>query len=251
MRACKKSILTKNLFILALTFFSVFVYGQRAIFEKNVNKRAEALEQALNKNGDSLVLKSEKTIQQVDIFNKDYMKTFNINGNEAKIDLSLIPEGRFIVQARLGKKRIVMYLKIHETLENNATKTELATLDETDISSVEIEEAKLSETIASVEESSKKPVSYWVVYESVGGSGSYKTMSLERKDDVAKMISKNKLEINTKIGKNNKLVVYEVYNISKFMRKQLRNPNYFSSSKSKFFNVEPYYTSSNHKDSTQ
>ena len=170
--------------------------------------------------------------------------------NVALLVVGLYMTTLFFIYLDLEEKRpIISLFKLFQS--NSSLEVIDYTLDETDISSVEIEEAKLSETIASVEESSKKPVSYWVVYESVGGSGSYKTMSLERKDDVAKMISKNKLEINTKIGKNNKLVVYEVYNISKFMRKQLRDPNYFSSSKSKFFNVEPYYTSSNHKNSAQ
>lgn len=234
----------KHFCVLIFTFFTVFIYGQRVTFQKNINNRAKALEQSLNKTGDSLILRSEKTISQVDIFNEDYMKSININSNEAKIDLNTLPEGRFIVKARLGKKRIVMYLKIHESIKN-IKNTDLATLKETDIASVEIEAEKLSDSIATRQKNSDKTVSYWVVYESNSGSGSYRTMSLERKDEVENLISKNKLELGTKIGKNNKLVVYEVFNTSKFMRKQLRNPKYFSSSNSKVFNPEPYYASPN------
>lgn len=233
----------KNFCILAFTLFSVCIYGQKTTFQKNANNRAKGLEQILNKKGDSLTLRSEKTISQVDIFNDDYMKSIDVNGNETKIDLSTLPLGKFVVQARLDRKRIVMYLERHEFFKE---KTELNVSEESTIASTIIEEKSLESPKKTTTKPEKKPVSYWVVYESNSGSGSYKSMSLERKEVVSEMISKNKLELNTEIGKNNKLIVYEVYNTSKFMRKQLRNPKYFNTSKSKFFNVDPYYVSPNH-----
>jgi hypothetical protein len=68
-------------------------------------------------------------------------------------------------------------------------------------------------------------------------------MRLEYKDDIAKLISKHKLELKSNVGKNNKLIIYEVYNTSKFMPKQLRNPIYYKTEASTFFNVVPIYVS--------
>lgn len=243
MRSTNKIKMIKNLCIIAFTMFSLNTYGQKTTFQKNANNRAKGLEQTLSKNGDSLTLKSEKTISQVDIFNDDYMKSIDVNGNEAKIDLKPLPLGKFIVQARLDRKRIVMYLERHEFFKE---KTEININEELAIASTIIEEKKLENSKIKTTKPKTKPViNYWVVYESNSGSGSYRTMSLERKDVVSEMISRNKLELSTEIGKNNKLIVYEVYDTSKFMRKQLRNPDYFNTSKSKFFNVDPYYISPN------
>ncbi|MBR9846467.1 MAG: hypothetical protein GYB35_10380 [Algicola sp.] len=70
-------------------------------------------------------------------------------------------------------------------------------------------------------------------------------MRLEYKDDIYKLISKNKLELKSNIGKANKLIIYEVYNKSEFMDKQFRNPAYYTTEEaSKFLNTDPLYVSS-------
>lgn len=85
---------------------------------------------------------------------------------------------------------------------------------------------------------------YWVVTESNSNFGSRKSMRLEHKNDIDKLISKNKLELQSKVGKDNTLIVYAIYNKSKFMNKQFRNPEYYQSKeKSNFFNSEPFYIS--------
>lgn len=204
----------KNVFILILTFFTLFSYGQETTFQENDNYDARELKQIFNKKADSLILESESIIRQVDIFNENFMKSFVVNDYISKIDLSILPLGEFIVQARLGRKRIIMYIFRSGVIENKPI------------------------TLI------KKEVAYyWVVSEINTGSGSNKSMSLERKDVVNRLISKNKLEQKTKIAKYNKLTIYEVYNTSKFMRKQLRTPTYFKSSMSNVFNVIPYYSS--------
>ena len=218
--------MNKRLLILVFMIFNLLIYGQKTTFEKNVNYKARALNQTFNESTDSLFLKSKKTISQVDIFNKDYMKSIAVNGNETKIHLGELPLGRFIVQARLDRKRIIMYVTRTEALEEKP-------------------KIVLSQPKKPTKTSKKRPTAYWVVYETKSGSGSSKSMSLENEEAVSKMISKNKLELSTEIGKNNTLVVYEVYNTSKFMRKQLRNRNYFKSPNSKIFNAEPYYSSTN------
>lgn len=70
-------------------------------------------------------------------------------------------------------------------------------------------------------------------------------MRLEYKEDVEKLISKNKLELKSNVGKANSLIIYEIYNKSEFMEQQFRNSAYYKSAEaSKFINTEPLYASS-------
>ena len=220
----------KNIFILTLTFLTLFVYGQETTFQENDNYDARELKQIFNKKGDSLILECETIIRQVDIFNEDFMKSIVVNANTSKIDLSVLPIGEFIVQARLGHKRIIMYVFKSASIDQISQKL--------DVKSITAESS-----LPSNKNLKKDVLRYWVVYEINAHSGSNKSMSLEKEDQVAKLIAKNKLELRTEIAKYNKLTVYEVYNTSKFMRRQLRKPTYFKSSKSKVFNVTPYYSS--------
>ncbi len=220
--------------------FSVLSFGQEVVFEKNKNRAARALEHNLNKSKDSLIFKSEKLISQVDIFNKYYFSSIEVNSNESKIEIANLPPGRYVVQARIDRKRIVMYLDKKTPLVEN-----LETADVNVISNEnpEFDSKNLSKNPR--EKLKELSISYWVVYDKNMGTGSFKTMSFKNKQEVARMISKNKLELSTEIAKNNTLVVYEVYNPKRFMRKQLRKPTYYKSSKSRFFNVVPYYISEN------
>lgn len=230
----------RRLCFFLFTLFTTFIYGQDISFKKNKNSAAQALNHNLNKTKDSLIFKSETLISQVDIFNKYYMKTIEVNSNESKIEVADLPAGRYVVQARLNKKRIVMYLVKKESSIKNieASDIKLSSNKIPEVSSKSLSE-KSRKKISSL------PISYWVVYEKNIGSGSFKTMSIKTKQEVAEMISKNKLELSTEIAKNNTLIVYEVYNTKRFLRKQLRNPTYFKASKSNFFNVVPYYRSKN------
>ena len=217
--------------ILILILTTLFAYGQQLLFQKNVNPSASELVHNLNKEGDSLVLVSKTNpILQVDIFNTDFSEYFNVHSNNTKIDLKTLPIGDYIVQAIVGKKLIVMYLEKRKNVKI----------------SISFKEEK---TIASEDESIKigekeNILYYWVVSESNSNFGSTKTMKLEYKENVDKLISKNKLELKSEIGKNNKLLVYAIYNKSQFMTKQLRNSKYYKLVyDSKVFNVEPFYTS--------
>ncbi|WP_178990002.1 MULTISPECIES: hypothetical protein [Winogradskyella] len=230
----------RNLCFFVFTLLAVYSYGQDISFEKNDNRAARVLDHSLNKSRDSLIFKSEKVISQVDIFNKYYMSSVEVNGNESKIEVANLPAGRYVVQARVDRKRIVMYLEKKTSLVKN--------LETADVKVRSNENPDINFENQSIEPREKLKelsISYWVVYEKNMGSGSFKTMSFKTKQEVAKMISKNKLELSTEIAKDNTLVVYEVYNTKRFMRKQLRKPTYFKSSKSRFFNVNPYYKSEN------
>jgi hypothetical protein len=217
--------------ILILILTTLFAYGQQLLFQKNVNPSAIELLHNLNKEGDSLVLVSKTNpILQVDIFNTDFSEYFNVHSNNTKIDLKTLPIGDYIVQAIVGKKLIVMYLEKRKNV-----KISISFKEEKTIAS-EGESIKIGEK--------ENILYYWVVSESNSNFGSTKTMKLEYKENVDKLISKNKLELKSEIGKNNKLLVYAIYNKSQFMTKQLRNSKYYKLVyDSKVFNVEPFYAS--------
>ena len=222
--------------ILILMITTLIAYGQQTTFQKNTNYRANLLTQSLIADGDSLLLETKnKQIHQVTIFNDDFSESIDVNSNKTKIDLKSLPIGNFIVQAELDKKLIIMYLKKNEDLK-------ILTSNKKNKETVLKSESNIIE---------KKSLYYWVVYESNTGFSSHKSMRLECKDEISKLIEKNKLERKSEVGKNNKLLVYELYNKSKFMTKQIRNREYYTSVKSEFFNVVPFYTSANSKEDTE
>jgi hypothetical protein len=238
----------KITYILALAMlYSTLSYGQQITFYKNSNYQADILHQSLNKEGDRLVLVSKSVqIIKVEIFNENYSELIEIDSTKAEINLKALPLGNFVIQAKLDQKWIVMYLEKKEDLiitssklkkKNNSVKIasshpKLNLRDDQSVTSIQ----KPFKTIK--EDDS---FFYWVVSESNSSFGSSKTMRLEYKEDVEKLISKAKLELKTAIGKNNKLIVYEIYDRSKFMTKQLRNTEYYKSETSTVFNVVPVY----------
>ncbi|WP_323788382.1 hypothetical protein [Psychroserpens sp.] len=240
----------RNLAILVFTLFTLFTYGQRITFQKNVNHKARALKQSLTKNGDSLILESKKNIGQVDIFNEDFFESIDIDSTKTKIDLKMLPIGSFIVQARLGKKRIIMYLRKSDNYEIDTKQPKFKLRKVYKITSSELD--AIDVTTSKTKRKSKttykkKDVKfYWVVYESNSNFGSRKSMKLAYKNELPELIKKNKLELQSKVGSDNVLRIYAIYNKNKFMRKQFRNPKYYKTvKKSKLFNVKPYYNSLN------
>lgn len=107
----------KNFFLMVFMFLAVFTYGQKSTLLQNINFRAKELKHSLNKAGDSLILKSDKTIYSVEIFNQDFEKTVQVGGKEIKIPLDGTPLGRLVVQAKMIDKRILMTLLRHETIK--------------------------------------------------------------------------------------------------------------------------------------
>lgn len=225
----------KTSYILAAMLCFVFSYGQDIIFHENVNYRAGTLHQSLDENETNLLLESEsEKILQVDIFNNDYSKSIDVYSNKAKIDLTTLPLGNFVIQAKLNEKWIIMYLEKNRDVQIASSEQKAKAIDD-----------KGPPPVPNSEIITKKgdPRFYWVVSESNSSFGSNKSMRLEYKEDVAKLISKTKLELKSKNGKNNKLLVYEIYNRSKFMTEQLRNQEYYKTRNSKIFNVVPVYAS--------
>ncbi|WCO02178.1 hypothetical protein [Psychroserpens ponticola] len=232
-----------SLSILILMITTFLAYGQEITFQKNVNYKASTLLQNLNKNRDSLLLESKnKQISQVDIFNENFSQSIDVYSNKTKIDLKTLPVGDFVIQAIVDKNLIIMYLHKNKTMK-------IASSDQ--MGNIIVDKEIASNHNANIIGKEENHLYYWVVSESNSNFGSSKSMTLVYREDVAKLISKNKLELKSGVGKDNKLLVYTIYNKSKFMNKQFRNPKYYKSAEeSKFFNAEPYYASNNEKEDT-
>lgn len=218
--------------------------GPNIIFEPNINPKAKSLRQGLNKSRDTLKLLSTKLpITQIDIFNKDYLESFDVNSNKTEIALDLLPAGTFLVQARVGRKRIIMSLTKKEGLD-------LATLRKKEALALDDDKEDLQEDTTK-QKKRKKPKKkrkakyFWVVYESNSNMGSRKSMKLLYKDEVLNLIQKNKYELESGVANDNVLTVYAIYNKNKFMNKQYRNPKFYKTiKKPKLFNPVPFYNSS-------
>jgi hypothetical protein len=222
--------------ILILAISTYLVYGQQITFYKNINPKASRLLQSLNKTEDSLFLESKhQQIVQVDIFNHEFSERIDIKSNVSKIDLSKLPLGNFVIQAKVDKKWIVMYLEKKDHGNLSSSNQEQQNINYKGV-------AFKGKT--NIIEKNKNALYYWVVTESNSNFGSNKSMRLEKKESIDKLISKNKLELKSNVGKDNILLIYAIYNKSEFMTKQLRNREYYKSAEtSKFFGKEPYYAS--------
>lgn len=235
----------KKYSLFVFIIITLFSHSQDINFQKNDNSTATELlvVQKLNKNGDSLILESEKLkIRQVDILNDDYFETIKVDSIKTKIGLNELPLGNYVIQARIKKHWIVMYFEKTKNLEKglniaenrNKTKLNLVSIEATDLK---------NDSINSKQNHYKKSTMYWVVYETNSPFSTTKTMSLKYPEEIDNLIAKIKLDVKSKSGENNKLLVYEVYNTSEFMSMQLKNRLYYKKTKSDYFNVIPLYSS--------
>ncbi|EDP72275.1 hypothetical protein FBALC1_14277 [Flavobacteriales bacterium ALC-1] len=249
----------KSISTLLILFSTLIINGQNAILLKNFNPKAQDLEHTLNATKDSLILGYEKSILNVEIFNEDYEKKITVEDTETQISLSDLPAGKFVVHAKLEDKIIVMGILKRERI-NDADNSNML-LDKGDIA--EGKGMMLDESLNLIKNSPKQSIEfiltrgkphkqatkkrkfYWISFKINNESGSVRTMRLADQKSVDKLISRNKKEHASPSGKINELIVWEVYNTSKFMELQMSNPEFIKSITSEFFNVTPYYKSVN------
>ncbi|NRD19401.1 hypothetical protein HNV08_05025 [Winogradskyella eckloniae] len=105
----------KTLYTTVFLLLATLVYGQKSTLYQNVNVRAQELKHNLNKTGDSLILKCERTVYEVVIFNDDFERVIKVRDNEAVIPIADVPVGRYIIEALLSDKLIVMTLLRNES----------------------------------------------------------------------------------------------------------------------------------------
>lgn len=364
------------LYTAVFLLLTISIYGQNSTLLQNVNVRAKELKHSLNKTGDSLVLEGERTIYKVEIFNKDFEQSLVVKDSKVTIPLNNIPVGRFVVEAVLPDRLIVITLVRNEALSpainipNPRRKTSLFgdspskiviaesipekeeveskvavinnKLDLSDKKIVETDEtlAVTNETIVlankknslfnkegtttdntvavndetvvvpkkkslfdkketatentlavtdrrTVVATDKKTevidteptiiitevtvidinnnnnneklktsknalgnagrriaVSYWIVYETNNRHSSGREMRFGDKALVEKMIEHNNLDRRTKAGKFNELTIWEIYDVSKFLKYKMKHPDGFST-EADCFNTVPFYKTGN------
>ena len=251
--------MSKTICTLLILFSTVIIYSQNITLLKNFNPKAKELKHSLNTTGDSLIMQCEKTIFKVEIFNEDYEKTIIVENSEAQIPLKDIPVGKFVVEAKLADKIIVMDLIRYDFINDKSTS--ITSLDKKEIA--EGKGMMLDEELNVIKNSPKHSIEfiltrcktknntnknqkfYWSATKVNNESGSNKTMKLVNQESVDRMILKNKQEYNSTSGKLNELIIWEVYNTSKFMENQVSDPDFVYSSTSDLFNTSPYYSTEN------
>jgi hypothetical protein len=224
---------------------AIYSYGQKATLIENVNYRAKELKQTLSKNGDSLILQGEREIYKVEIYNSDFDKEISVNDSRVEIPLRDLPVGRYVVDATLIDKHIIMTLFKNEDTEEIYEPTQQS--DDLGAKKRQPFIDRHAQLLSkpSIQISPNLEKYYWVMHKVNNGSASQKKMRLENKDVVDKIILKHDLELKTLKGKHNTLTIWEIYDRKAFIKKQISNPSYINSLSSEFFNVLPYYTSEN------
>ncbi|WP_299125131.1 hypothetical protein [uncultured Winogradskyella sp.] len=249
----------KSISTLLILFSALILSGQNITLLKNYNPKAKELKHSLNKTKDSLILVSENTILKVEIFNEDYEDVVVVEGHNARIGLNKLPVGKFVVEAKLTDKVIVMDLIKYEDF--NETTNSAVPFEKKDVA--EGRGMMLDESLNLVKstpkrsvgfmlnrgktkkQSQKKQKFYWTITIVNNEIGSIKTMRLVDHESVERMIVKNKIVNKGSSNKLNELIVWEVYNKTKFMEHQVSNPDFIYSPNSEYFNTTPHYSTKN------
>ena len=94
---------------------------------------------------------------------------------------------------------------------------------------------------SSLDNSNSKVVqSYWIEYKTNNRHSSGRQMRFGDEALVDKMISHINLDRKTVAGKDNELIIWEIYDVSAFLKYKMKNPDNFSKH-AECFNSVPYY----------
>ncbi|WP_422105887.1 hypothetical protein [Winogradskyella sp.] len=239
----------KNLLALLMLFLTMVSNSQDIVLLKNFNPKAKVLQHHLNKTRDSLILDCSQSIIKVDLFNGDFEKTVEVNNSKVNITLNDIPVGEFMIEVQLDDRTIIMELIRYDRAKNSSNACdsgelayEKGTMLDENLNTINVTTTNRIENLLSPRKRTAKKKFFWVILKISNAPGSAKTMKLVDETIAKKLIQKNKLESNNATRKFNELIVWEVYDSSKFMQAQLADPNYINSTTSDLFNVIPYYT---------
>ncbi|MBT8244251.1 MAG: hypothetical protein HKP48_09330 [Winogradskyella sp.] len=227
----------KSKLIIVLLLVSSSVFCQKSTLIQNINFRAKELKHYLNKSEDSLILEAEySTIYSVNIFNKNYNTSIEVNKNKTVIPISNLDIGRYVVEAILRDKRIIITLLRNEPF-----------LDPPKIENLISEKRSYllnyKKAIASKPKKIEKKSTYlyWVYSVVNSGPFSKKIKKMANLDDAERMIQRNQLDIKTLKGQSNILIIWEVYDKKMFFKHKVLDKDYLYR-KSPYFNSKPYYT---------
>ncbi|WP_400074735.1 hypothetical protein [Winogradskyella sp. R77965] len=311
----------RRLYIFVFLLLPALGFSQKSTLLQNVNTRAKELKHHLNKTGDSLILECERTIYRVEIFNRDFEKSLIVKDSKVRIPLRDIPVGRFVVEAALPDRLIVITLLRNETINNpintprparkvslfgdttlasndtpvatpktKAKESKLAVVDKKEKADIKKELVATDKKVAVVKKkptvktaknlssTSTKPLivdiestvielkrpakntrlssserisgntgnriiqAYWIVYQTNNRHGSGKQMRFGDDALVDKMIAHINLDKRTIAGKDNQLTVYEIYDVSAFLKYKMKNPDDYGQ-RVDCFNSVPYFKS--------
>jgi hypothetical protein len=232
-----------RLLTILLLFLTPLIHSQKSTLLKNINYRANELHHSLNKTGDTLILKGERTIDKVEIFNTDFQKAYIVNSLDTKIPLTDIPVGRFVTEVKVNDKLIIITLLRHENIEDETETIKITETEANEQNSI-FGQSTYRKTEEVLNEPLTKPVRfYWIVKYINKGHSSSKKMRIGDKQVVDEMIAQHKIDLQSKAGKHNKLTIWEVYDTAKFLRFKRRNPDYANIKESDCFNTNPFYKS--------
>ncbi|NRD21656.1 hypothetical protein HNV10_00280 [Winogradskyella litoriviva] len=245
----------KTISILLILLSSITCYGQKFTLVQNTNPKARELKHSLNQSKDSLLLECEQKIIKVEFFNEDFDKIVIVEDLKTKISLEEFPIGKFIIEAQLTDKIILIDLIRHEEYKpknltniNEPAEGKGMMLDET-LTVIKNAPNKSIAYMLTRDDAKQKKVSnikfYWVISQTNNKTGSTKTMKLVDQNSVDRLILKHKVELNSDCGRLNELTIWEVYNTTEFMENQVSNPDFVYSSTTDSFNNIPYYSTNN------
>lgn len=235
------------LFLLLTTLF----YGQNATLLQNIDYRAEELKHGLNKTGDTLILEGQRDITKVAIFNDNFERSIVVDSKQTKIPLTDFPNGRYVTEVKVHNKLIIITLILHKPTDHfskDIASNQIESLDEGQKLTTQVKaEGNVVEenSIEPKEIDAPKPAVrfYWIVNKIYKGHSSRKVMKIGDKEAVEKIIRQNEIDLKTRTGRHNELVIWEVYDTSKFMRFKRRNPDYANATEADCFNTVPFYKS--------
>ena len=255
-------------------------YGQKSTLIQNVNFRAKELKHYLNKAEDSLILEGERTIYKVNLFNKDYDETIQVNNKKISIPLYDLDIGRYVIETILLNKRIIIVLfrnepftdlseteispnieDISEVIEEEEEEEVVGTIiEENPVQDIEKENKKnkrpinsksisdllnykrpiVKKTFKKIKEKERKH-NYWVYYEINSGHYSKTIRKMATKEEIDRLIARNQLDVKTPKGQSNVLKIWQIYNASMILKHKELDKN-FINKESPYFNEKPYYT---------
>ena len=134
--------------------------------------------------------------------------------------------------------------KANKNLASTHTKAAIVDIESTVI---ELKKPVSKEHLASnqnlLQNSAHKSVeAYWVVYQTNNRHSSGREMRFGDEKLVNKLISHINLDKRTVAGKDNELIVWEIYDVSAFLKYKMQNPHEFNE-EADSFNIVPYYNS--------
>ncbi|WP_299101854.1 hypothetical protein [uncultured Winogradskyella sp.] len=240
-----------------------FVYGQKSTLFQNKNSRALELKHELNKTNDSLILKCDRTIFEVVFFNDDFERVVRVRKKEAKIAITDLPVGQYIIETLLRDKLIVLTLVRNEEFKlpkqdiiANVVKQEEKKPTPSQLLNRETITKKSDLAVAgkkavrTVEVKRKQSTAlYWIEYKINTGQNTLKTEKFGDQATIDQMIRKIEIDKKTKTGRLNELIVWKVFDSSKFLKHRRANKNNYSTTASDSYNTEPYYKEVNELDS--